>query len=267
MAEKKREDSQEKFSKENLDSLKNIQKSLNIKLKEFKVLHDTYINYRTKNDDEKAEEAYRELEEFAEDMSTEFVVIAIKLSNAAGHALNAQSTKPIRDVLEWMDEAGISDKAIHANMAQLASKRFRADGLLASALVVAAKFGDIKLVEYITEFSEKAKNRKNIFDIIGLKYDFKEYGNFWNMQSFRGRDNAAFEALVNGYEEVYRLIMNGGGVSEAMVQNYLKPQFTANKLKPAEIQNLISIEPIYIEFLLDNSPEDIPQNIKDIFIF
>lgn len=262
-------DRQEKFAAENFVGLEDIGERIKDTIQ---YANDQWkaIQKGKSATDKDYQNEYRELEnEIESRLSIDMVVLSVKMSNVVGHALNANSTKIVKQLIEFMDKYGIGQKPIHTNLMQIASSRKKSGELPDMALMVAAKTDDVEFAKYVFDFVERNNNRKNIFeDTIGF-YDFKQYGYMQDMSKIRQKEDIAFEALVHGSKKMYDFLTDGKGLSPEYITKYIikDSSWYVTKLSKKEVANVLTLEPQYVEDILEHMPENLPQTILDIFIF
>ncbi len=274
-------DNQERYAKDNYSGLEGLGQQLldqTQMLKDFgdeaiKVKNKARAAQKDKSEDEDAlydkwENTYNELKEMGKDMNTTLIVIGLKLSNVTGHALNAHSTKMIKKVIEFLDTYSLNDKFIHSGLLKVASGRTTDGDILDMALVVAAKHDDVAFAKYIIKFAEKNKKRENIYDHMGVPYDLVDAGNMNSISSIYKRERIAFEALISNAPKVYDFITDNKGLSDDMVLNYIDDRNKyISKLTKQEAANVIQIKPNLIDDIIEFMPDNVPDDVKEMFLF
>ena len=257
-------DRQEKFAEENYAGLDDLGDSMLAKLETIKSMWNDYV---TEKDKDKQDDLYNDVIKFGENFNMDNIILSVKLSNTVGHALNAGSTKMIRKVMTFMDTYGINAKPIHEGLMKIASKRSMNGDLIEMALVVAAKYNDLDFTKYIYDFIGKNKNRKNIYDEPGIPNDVEEIGMMDRLSRVRNLERVAFEALINGSDNVYKYITDGQGLKEDYVIKFIQGGNYTLLLSEEEVQNVIQVEPKFVEAILEHMPENLPKSVSDIFLF
>ena len=260
-------DRQEKFAEDNYAGLEDAAESLLSKLDTIKEMWDRVSKLKKENTKAEWEEAYKEAKDFSSSLDITMSIIGIKLSNTVGHALNARSTKMIKKVIKFLDKYSLNDNLIHDGLMRIASKRNARGDILDMALIVAAKHDDLAFAKYIMKFAEKNKKRKNIFDIGTVSHDVYRNGNMQSMTKIYKKERIAFEALINGSKRVYNFITDNKGLSHDYIMQYVTSKYFSSRLTKEEVGNVLTIHPDMINDILEYMPENVPDDLKDIFLF
>lgn len=264
--------SQEKFARENFASLTNIGKQIKTFIdekKKNKVKLDKQRKDGKLSDEDYDDKVYSDRNEISEELKKLFTVLTIKLSTTLGHALNSNSTRTLKDIINFMDTYGISDKPLISGLSTIVNTRYLSnDSILDLCAVVAAQVDDIDFIKTLEAFAEKNKTRENQF--AKVSYSYSAYGemNSYNLTSIDDKKRIAFEALVSGSDKVYAYYGGSSLVTQDYVLKYIiKSEYWNQRLTKNEITNVLRLEPELFEVILKHMPENIPQEIFDIFIF
>jgi len=261
-----RKDRQEEFAKENYHGLEETGDIVLEKVETLKELWQEYIKTKSLDDEELSEEAYKRLHKYGESMEMDITIISLKLSNVVGHALNANSTKMIKKVINFMDIYGLNSSIIHNSLIKVASARNTSGDIITMAITVAAKYDDITFVKYVQDFVERNKDRENIYDIPGVPYSLKDAGNMSYLDRIQQKETLAFEALINNSPNIYKYITDGKGLKPEYIQRYINGEYY-RRLSKKEVANVIRVVPDLIKDIIEHMPENVPEFIKEIFIF
>lgn len=266
MKSKKTIDRQEQFAQDNYDGIQDMVKELHQLIKQDDKNFKEYVKLDNAGRD--TSEIKAVIQDNTSQIETILTVLSIKLTNTVGHALTAKSTKMIKKVVKFMDKYSISDKPIHSSIIRTVSNRFGNGGLYEMALIAASINGDFDFVKEIFEMAEKNKTRKNILeDVHGLDYTFSGYGNMSSMSRIDSIDRIAFEAMVSGHKEIYEFLNSKQELKVSTIENFITPDFGRTTLSDTEVMNLVEIRPEFLDYILENAEELLPETVKSVFIF
>ena len=217
------------------------------------------------------DEYYDEFHEFDDtlksELSTLITVLTIKLSTAFGHATSANSTKPLRMLVDFMDKYGIGSNIIHKNISGISrSKRLNNAYLMDLFAMVAIKTDDIEFIKYLESFGAKNKDRKNIYKFLSPEMRTIGDMDIFGMISFSDKNRIMFESLINGSKQIYAYFTQNGGLTPSYILRYIvKDDNGYRKLDKREVSNVLESYPELFKDIFENMPENLPQNIIDIF--
>lgn len=271
-AEKEKIHNQEKFARENFAGLDNIGKEITTIVKNArKQLSE--IKKKKEKDATPKEEYYEQFwsirEETTKSLEILFTVLSVKLSSSLGHALNGRSTKTLKDIIKFMDKYGISDKIFVNDMSRIANTRHISNSSIIDLCAIrAAQIDDLDFIKTLEAFAEKNKTRENIFEDV-LRSTSTDYGNMnnYNMTKIADKNRIAFEALVNGSENVYNYFGGSKTLSKDYILRFVVKSDWLKRLTRVEVANVLKLEPDLFDDILKHMPENLPQEIIDIFIF
>lgn len=267
---KEKVDNQEKFAIENLSGIDNIAKKLLSLLKDKNEFIDNLKIKREKgviSDDEYYDEFHEFDDTLKSELSTLITVLTIKLSTAFGHATSANSTKPLRMLVDFMDKYGIGSNIIHKNISGISrSKRLNNAYLMDLFAMVAIKTDDIEFIKYLESFGAKNKDRKNIYKFLSPEMRTIGDMDIFGMISFSDKNRIMFESLINGSKQIYAYFTQNGGLTTSYILRYIvKDDNGYRKLDKREVSNVLELYPELFKDIFENMPENLPQNIIDIF--
>lgn len=273
LTEEEKIHNQEKYARENFAGLEGIGKEIMGHIREAK----RRLKFVEKQRDSKklSDEGYYEQvwgirESTTKDLEVLFTVLNIKMTTSMGHALNGKSTKTLKDIIGFMDKYGISDKPFISDMTRLANTRHISNSsILDLCAIGAAQIDDLDFVKTLEAFAVKNKTRENTFEGV-LSSSAMDYGNMdnYNLTRFGDKGRIAFEALVSGSENVYNYFGGSKTLSKDYILRYVvKSDYWTKRLTKVETANVLKLEPELFNDILENMPENIPQEIIDIFIF
>lgn len=265
--------SQEKFARENFAGMDDLGKEIK------KVADEARKNfaqfYKAKKED-KTDEFYEKWyalkDETSKRLDILFTVLTIKMGTSIGHALNGGSTKTLKDIIRFMDKYGFGDKLYKGDMIKVANTRHvSSDSFIDVCAVIAAQSDDLDFIKELEAFAAKNEGRENIYRDI-LNNGNSDIGDMdtYRLTKVRAIDRIAFEALVNGSEKVYDYYVTTGTLKKEYIMRYIeaKDGWTGIKrLTKDEVRNLLKLEPGFINDIIEQMPENLPQEITDIFIF
>jgi len=258
------EERQEKFAEENYAGLDETGQAMLDKLEIIKEYWNIYASEKNR-ESEKAEKAYRQMEEVGKTLENDYTILSIKLSNVVGHALNSSSTKMIRKVIKFLDKHSLNDKMIHYGLMKIASARTSDGSLMEMAMTVAARKDDVKFASELMSFIEKNKGRENIWEFPGIPWDLRNAGDMVNFTRTISKERIALDALVSGSKHMYQFLVGSEGLNKDTIVNYIKQPYSAFTIK--EARNVIALEPWTVEKFLEYAPDRVPPEVSDIFIF
>lgn len=267
---KEKVDNQEKFAIENLSGVDNIAKKILSLLKDKNEFIDNLKIKREKgviSDDEYYDEFHEFDDTLKSELSTLITVLTIKLSTAFGHATSANSTKPLRMLVDFMDKYGIGSNIIHKNISGISrSKRLNNAYLMDLFAMVAIKTDDIEFIKYLESFGAKNKDRKNIYKYLSPEMRTIGDMDIFGMISFSDKNRIMFESLINGSKQIYAYFTQNGGLTTSYILRYIvKDDNGYRKLDKREVSNVLESYPELFKDIFENMPENLPQNIIDIF--
>ena len=103
---------------------------------------------------------------------------------------------------------------------------------------------------------------------MGVPYDLIDAGNMHSISSIYKRERIAFEALISNAPRVYNFITDNKGLSDDMVLNYIDDRNKyINKLSKQEAENVMQIKPNLVSKILEFMPDNIPDDVKEMFLF
>lgn len=250
-----KQNNQEKYAEENFSSLDGIMKSIYIKMQEIDKFKK---KFKDKTNDENV---YDNLEQLRQNLETSFTMLSIKFTTTVGHALNSNTTGVLKKLLNFLDTNGLNDSLIQTNMIKVISNKLGSGSFCDMCAIVAMKNKDLQFIKDIETFFKTNKNREN-------KYDgyIRKYGDMDNsgMTRFTQIDGIAFEALISSFKEGYIYFTNSQGLKRDYIMKYIKNKWS---LSEQEVSGILSVEPTFLDDLLEFIPDKIPSNVKDIFIF
>lgn len=259
---------QEKYAQENFTGVTQIGDELLDAAKEVQRMWKEAE--KLKKDKDKYHDELKNIREYADSFGTLFTVLSIKLTTSFSHALNGKSTKTLKDIIRFMDKYGIGDSIFTNNMRQIVQSRsVNTDNILELAAIIAAQVDDIDFIKELESFAEKNKGRKNKYE--GFTYSLSSYGDFnYNMKNMRSTDRIAFEALVCGSKRVYDYYAGEFGLAVDYIIKYIKNKdgfWKRERLTKKEVLNVIQLEPKFMDEIVEYMPENMPENVVDIFFF
>jgi hypothetical protein len=267
---KEKVDNQEKFAIENFSGVDNIAKKLLSLLKDKNEFIDNLKIKREKgviSDDEYYDEFHEFDDTLKSELSTLITVLTIKLSTVFGHATSANSTKPLRMLVDFMDKYGIGSNIIHKNISGISkSRRLNNTYLMDLFAMVAIKTDDIEFIKHLESFGAKNKDRKNIYKYLSPEMRTIGDMDIFGMISFSDKNRIMFESLINGSKKIYEYFAQTGGLTPSYILRYIvKDDNGYRKLDKREVSNLLSLYPELFKDIFENMPENLPQVIIDIF--
>jgi hypothetical protein len=267
---KEKVDNQEKFAIENLSGVDNIAKKILSLLKDKNEFIDDLKIKREKGviSDDEYYDGFHEFDDtLKSELSTLITVLTIKLSTAFGHATSANSTKPLRMLVDFMDEYGIGSNIIHKNISGISrSRRLNNAYLMDLFAMVAIKTDDIEFIKYLESFGAKNKDRKNIYKFLSPEMRTIGDMDIFGMISFSDKNRIMFESLINGSKQIYAYFTQNGGLTPSYILRYIvKDDNGYRKLDKREVSNVLELYPELFKDIFENMPENLPQNIIDIF--
>jgi len=267
---------QEKFARENFNGLNEIGAELLITTKKIDKLWKQYNKAKLyKEERDKDKELYdmisAEVIKLTNSQELVFTILDLKMTTIIGHALNGNSTKTLKDIIQFMDNYGINDKAIqHRDLSKLLiNKQVKmGSSILHCCAFIAAQIDDIAFINFLEKFAEKNKGRTNIFKNWG--YPYRDYGDMdtYSLTSIEDTEIIAFVALLNGSEQIYKYY--NSDITDTYVMKYIKNNGKYGnqyKLTSKEVSNMIQLKPTLIDTIAEYMPENLPDNIVDIFLF
>lgn len=267
---KEKVDNQEKFAIENLSGVDNIAKKILSLLKDKNEFIDDLKIKREKGviSDDEYYDGFHEFDDtLKSELSTLITVLTIKLSTAFGHATSANSTKPLRMLVDFMDKYGIGSNIIHKNISGISrSRRLNNAYLMDLFAMVAIKTDDIEFIKYLESFGAKNKDRKNIYKFLSPEMRTIGDMDIFGMISFSDKNRIMFESLINGSKQIYAYFTQNGGLTPSYILRYIvKDDNGYRKLDKREVSNVLELYPELFKDIFENMPENLPQNIIDIF--
>ena len=261
---------QEKFARENFAGMDDLGKEIKKVADEARKNFEQF--YKAKKED-KTDEFYEKWNalkvETSKRLDILFTVLTIKMGTSISHALNGGSTKTLKDIIRFMDKYGISDKIFVNDMSGIVNTRHISNpSILDLCAIVAAQIDDLDFIKTLEAFAEKNKTRENIFEDV-LRSTSTDYGNMnnYNMTKIADKNRIAFEALVNGSENVYKYFGGSKTLSKDYILRFVVNRDWLKKLTRVETAHVLKLEPDLFDDILKHMPENLPQEIIDIFIF
>jgi hypothetical protein len=269
--------SQEKHARDNFSGVENIGDEISKILSNYQSYDDKFekikksleTKYGASNVSDK--DILPELMAYCRDeekkLNILFASLNIKLQSAVSHAISGGETKTLKDIIQFMDKYGINDKCFGNNLRNLhKSGNIRDNGFLHLVCIIAAKHNDLDFIKEIFNFSEKNKNRENLFRNMG--YEYSQYGEMNTSSLTRLGDvqRIALEALTNGSKDVYDYITSGEGINKDYILQFIDGKDVwIDKINSTQVKNVIKLEPTLIKLILTYIPETLPENIRNIF--
>lgn len=260
---------QEKFARENFAGMDDLGKEIKKVADEARKNFEQF--YKAKKED-KTDEFYEKWNalkvETSKRLDILFTVLTIKMGTSISHALNGGSTKTLKDIIRFMDKYGFGDKLYNGDIRVANIRNINNYSFIDACAVIAAQSDDLDFIKELEAFAAKNKGRENIYSYI-LNNGNSDIGDMdtYRLTKIRAIDGITFEALVNGSENVYNYFGGSKTLSKDYILRFVVKSDWLKRLTRVETANALKLEPDLFDDILKNMPENLPQEIIDIFIF
>lgn len=260
---------QEKFARENFAGMDDLGKEIKKVADEARKNFEQF--YKAKKED-KTDEFYEKWNalkvETSKRLDILFSVLTIKMGTSISHALNGGSTKTLKDIIRFMDKYGFGDKLYNGDIRVANIRNINNYSFIDACAVIAAQSDDLDFIKELEAFAAKNKGRENIYSYIMYNGN-SDIGDMdtYRLTKIRAIDGITFEALVNGSENVYNYFGGSKTLSKDYILRFVVKSDWLKRLTRVETANALKLEPDLFDDILKNMPENLPQEIIDIFIF